>query len=303
MPGSAATARWCRVGLAAVLALGGCRCDRGSTLQDKYGELVIVTRTVDGDEVLSRDATFVMDPVPMGTVGAAAVTLRNIGSGTVTLTHVVQASGDEGFAAEVPAPSVLKAGTELPLTITFAAVQAADPSVEAVASQARFQLEVEGAGPREETASVTVGASAVAKDCFVPATVDFGLAPLGLRVTVGERALQRLARGRHGERGFAHRRRRPGVRRRAGRRGRGDRGRRPGADARLHAHRSARLRRDPHGAPRRHLPCGHGSPRGPGLARRGGVGAGVPRLRAPPPRRPRGPARPRSPTAPARRSR
>lgn len=184
MPGLPATACVSWLAALALLSLGACQCDRSSALHQKYGELELVTRTIDGDELLSRDTSVTMERVPMGATGSVSVTVRNVGSASLTLTHLAQLEGDVGFAAELPADAVLRPSEDFTLTVGFTAEQAADATLPSVPHQAKFELQVEGARPGEESALLTVHATATAKDCFLPATVDFGLAPPGLRVAI-----------------------------------------------------------------------------------------------------------------------
>lgn len=167
----------------ALLATGlwsGCGCSRSPGLHGSNGELVIVSFE-GADEVLSREAVVAVPDVAMDDVGTSLVRLRNVGTGPVTVTEVTR-EGDEAFALVDATGQVLEAGAELEATVRFSPPQAAEATLAKVEHRAVFHLALGGTQADENTAQLEVVGQALARDCYVPAQLDFGDVAIGLSV-------------------------------------------------------------------------------------------------------------------------
>ncbi|MBL8918926.1 MAG: choice-of-anchor D domain-containing protein [Myxococcaceae bacterium] len=171
------------VALAAVLAVAGCRCDRGTNLSGRFAELVVVT--VNGSvEQLSREAVVSVAAAPMGESSAGSVLVRNIGDATLTLESVKLVDGSTAFSITLPERTVLEPQEETTLTVTFSPEQVNDATLATVEHRATFELASLGGRPAETKASIELVAIAEARDCYVPALLDFGEAPIGQAVQI-----------------------------------------------------------------------------------------------------------------------
>lgn len=177
-----------RVGrlLAVVLfgALGaGCSCDRGGALAGQQGELVVVVPAAGGEQ-LTRQATLTLEPVVMEEAGEGVVRLRNIGVAPLTVVSVTKQGGSDALSLDDAPGLVIPRDGEVTLTARFAPPTDADVTRPTVEHRADFRVEVTGGRAGEQLASVTLVALAVARDCYVPAQLDFGAVPLGQHVTL-----------------------------------------------------------------------------------------------------------------------
>jgi hypothetical protein len=164
------------------IAAAGCTC-RTSTLKGNVGELVVVTQ-VAGVEVLTRDATVAVPDVAMGEVGVSTVTLRNVGTAALTLTHATRAPGGDAFEFDLADGTVLDANASLDVSVRFAPPQATDASLASVATSAAFTLALTGVASDAASATLTLTGNGLGRDCYVPAHVDFGAVTPGLQVSI-----------------------------------------------------------------------------------------------------------------------
>lgn len=168
----------------ALVPLLGCKCDRGTNLSGRYAELVVVTKGKGAAEQLSRDAQVPVARAVMGEQSSGTFVVRNIGDARLTLTKLSLADGSTAFTAELPETTALEPSDEVTFTVTFNPEQAADPTLVSVTHRATFLLESTGGREDETTATVEVIAEALARDCYVPARLDFGQAPIGQTVFI-----------------------------------------------------------------------------------------------------------------------
>lgn len=158
-------------------------CDRRSALAGRFGELVLVTGVAPA-ESLSREASVSAPPAAMGDSSSTTFLVRNIGDSNLNLTRIALVSGSPAFSVELPERATLAPSEEAVFTITFKPDQASDPTLSTVAHQAVFQLDSAGGRPGETQATIEVSAVAEARDCFVPALLDFGDSPIGQAVQI-----------------------------------------------------------------------------------------------------------------------
>jgi hypothetical protein len=166
-----------------VLAIPGCRCDRGQNITGRFGELVVVSGTP-GSESLTREAQVSVPPAPMGESSSGSFVVRNVGDAQLTLTRLKLASGSTAFAAELPARTVIEPSEEVTFSVTFSPEQAADATLATAPHTALFELESTGGRVGETQATIELNAIAEARDCYVPPLLDFGEAPIGQTVFI-----------------------------------------------------------------------------------------------------------------------
>ncbi len=163
---------WLFVGL-----LAGCSCGQAG-LASRYGDLVVVRADTVGREYFLRDATLALPPVAMGQVGTSGVPVRNVGQESVTVASVTRLEGDESLSLDEAVGLQVEALADAELPARFAPAQAADATVPQVPARARFSLRLSGARPGEDELLVELTALGVARDCYLPAGLDFGEVPL-----------------------------------------------------------------------------------------------------------------------------
>ncbi|MFZ5441817.1 MAG: choice-of-anchor D domain-containing protein [Myxococcota bacterium] len=168
--------------LLALLPLASCRCG-GPSVAARYGELVIVQLGPTGRELLSREATLTLPPAFMGTVGSGEVTVRNVGQEEITIASVTRLEGDEAISLDDAVGLSVLAGENAALPVRFAPPQASDATLREASHRAKFSLALQGAREGENELLVELGGTAVARDCYVPAELDFGDVPLRQAVT------------------------------------------------------------------------------------------------------------------------
>lgn len=157
-----------------LLLLAACRPD-GVTRA--YGELVFVQ----GDRELT-DATYTLPSVVMTETGSSTLTLRNVGRVAAGIVSITRDDGDASLSVAGAGLSIAE-NTEGTLTVTFAPGQAADVTQASVTHTAHFTLKLSGTADGKDTLNLTLVASALARDCYVPAVLDFGRVPLNYAVT------------------------------------------------------------------------------------------------------------------------
>ncbi|MEW5739000.1 MAG: choice-of-anchor D domain-containing protein [Myxococcota bacterium] len=168
--------------LAAFLG-AGCGCGRGNSLAEQRGELVVVVPTPEGER-LTREAQLELEPVVMDEQGTTAVRLRNVGVAPLTVVAVTRLGGSEAITLDDAPGLVIPRDSEATLTAHFAPPTDEDSTKATVEHRGDFRVEVRGGREGEEVATVALVALAVARDCYVPALLDFGEVPLGQHVTL-----------------------------------------------------------------------------------------------------------------------
>jgi hypothetical protein len=170
------------LGVAGLLSWSACTCGtRG--LSSQAGELAFVSTEASGEQ-LAANGLVTVPPVAMGDVGLGEVRVRNVGSGPLTITTATPAQDALIFSLPELEGLRLEAGAEASSAVRFAPPQDADPTLPTVEHRSRFTLALSGTRPERAQATLDLVGQALARDCFVPAEVDFGDVAVGLRVSV-----------------------------------------------------------------------------------------------------------------------
>ncbi|MFO0600726.1 MAG: choice-of-anchor D domain-containing protein [Myxococcaceae bacterium] len=169
------------LGALALFVFDACQCNR-TTLTGRPGELVAVQTSATGRELFLKDATFTLPATFMGETGTLDIPVRNIGLGAVSISAVNRTEGDEaitldgtGLVVDVDGQATLKA--------TFSPPQATDATLASDPHRAVFVLDLAGTASGDEHIRLELVGEGVARDCFVPALVDFGQVPLRQALT------------------------------------------------------------------------------------------------------------------------
>ncbi|MFT3711222.1 MAG: choice-of-anchor D domain-containing protein [Archangium sp.] len=162
---------------AAVVMVSGCRCG-GGNVTGRYGDLVVVQVGATGREQLLKDATVTLAPAFMGTLAAGEVPVRNVGVEEVSIATVTRVEGSEALSLDDAIGVEVQPDADVVLPVRFNPPQDANANLSSVIHRAKFELKLIGARPGEDVITVELVGEAVARDCFVPALVDFGSVPL-----------------------------------------------------------------------------------------------------------------------------
>jgi hypothetical protein len=168
--------RFLSVGLALAI-LSSCTCG-GPGVSRTYGELYVVQLGSTGREQLVREATVRGPATFMDTVGTFEVPVRNVGLEGVSIESVTKLEGDDTLTLENVVGLQVAASGDAALAVRFAPTQAADATLPEVEHRAKYELAIGGAREGEDKIVLELVALAVARDCYVPRRVDFGLVPL-----------------------------------------------------------------------------------------------------------------------------
>lgn len=164
--------------LIVTLGMGaGCRCG-GNGVSTRYGELVIVQLGATGREVLSRQATLTVPATFMETVGGTKVPVRNVGLEEIVILSATRLEGDESLSLDDAVGVAVAPDNDAVLPVRFTPPQATLATTPEVTHRAKFSVKVSGAREGEDELVIELVARAVARDCFVPAVIDFGRVPL-----------------------------------------------------------------------------------------------------------------------------
>lgn len=169
--------RWLSVVVFGVVSASGCRCGN-SSVSSRYGDLVVVQTSATGRETLLKEATVTLPPTFMDAVGTSEVPVRNVGLEEVAIASVTRLEGSEALSLDGAVGLEVNADADAALPVRFAPPQDTNPTLTGVIHRAKFSLQLRGARPGDEELIVELVAEAVARDCFVPALVDFGAVPL-----------------------------------------------------------------------------------------------------------------------------
>jgi hypothetical protein len=163
------------------LAVAGCGCPV-QRISSNLGELGVVWRDTNGDQVISRDATFDFGDVLVGERAAQPVQVRNLGVNSLRLSTVELEPGGAEVGVGGPTATsafdldfqahVLAAGEQIDFTAAFTP-HSPGPFV------AKLRLVSTGGRPEDSTALVTLRGNAVRGACDLPSVVDFGKVPVG----------------------------------------------------------------------------------------------------------------------------
>jgi hypothetical protein len=128
--------------------------------------------------VLVQDAhegVFTVAPVLMGETGTTEIAVRNTGGARVRIASI---SRDEGSTELTLSGALdLGVGEAGALLVTFSPTQAADVTKLRVTHTTHFTVKFEGTAPDADTLTLTVNGDALAGDCYLPASIDFGRVP------------------------------------------------------------------------------------------------------------------------------
>lgn len=159
------------------LALSACTCGSGG-VASRYGDLVVVQVGPTGREVLLREATVTLAPAFMSTTATGEVPVRNVGQEEVLIASVERVEGDEALSLDDAVGLAVTAQADARLPVRFSPPQATDATVAEVRHRAKFLVRLDGARAGEDVLTLELVAPSVARDCFVPAVIDFGAVPL-----------------------------------------------------------------------------------------------------------------------------
>lgn len=165
-----------------VMGLTGCTCSEGQVSR-VFGRLLVVQLASSGEETLTRDAVVSVPSTFMETESISQVPVRNIGFANITIASVTRLEGDESLSLQDAEGKEVLFGTEAQLQVRFSPAQAADATALHVNHRAKFSLALSNAAPGEEEIIIELQAAATARDCYVPAVIDFGRVPLRHAVT------------------------------------------------------------------------------------------------------------------------
>lgn len=163
--------------MVAVAAGAGCRCD-GSGVSTRYGELVIVQLGATRREVFSREATLTVPRTFMDTVGATEIPVRNVGLEEIVVLSATRLEGEASLSMDDAIGVAVAPDNDSVLPVRFSPAQATEATTPEVTHRAKFSVKVSGAREGEDELLIELVAIAVARDCFVPAVIDFGRVPL-----------------------------------------------------------------------------------------------------------------------------
>lgn len=129
-------------------------------------------------ELLLRDANITVPPAFMGASSEGQVSVRNVGVEPVSIVGVTAIDGDDTFTLPGLVGTVIDPQSDAMLTVRFAPGQADDATLAEVEHHATVQLTLSGAREGEDRVTLELTGIAAARDCYVPATLDFGRVPL-----------------------------------------------------------------------------------------------------------------------------
>lgn len=173
---------------AAVMSLfvvSGCDCGPRKPPVDNYGQVGIVFEQ-DGVVITHpTEATYDFGKVPMGTSPKLKVTIQNRGRAALDLQEVVKLEGANlklgDTLNETPAvfelaftPTTLAASESVDFELVFNSPVEADASVLTRDWLSKITLRIGNVEPGSETATITFKGTAIAGNCVLPTTIDFG---------------------------------------------------------------------------------------------------------------------------------
>ncbi|MBL9037629.1 MAG: choice-of-anchor D domain-containing protein [Archangium sp.] len=169
-----------------MLATVGCECQRGNGLLTSRGELMAVkpSNSILVEPEIVSELTIDFGVVDLGRTGAQTLTLKNTGTGELTISRVEIVSGDALYIApafgEASAPfhadlvqAPVSPGQELLVPVRFTPVDGT------LAYESVVRFIADGADESRNTVTVTLRAKTEIGNCDVPAVVDFGNVPVG----------------------------------------------------------------------------------------------------------------------------
>ena len=173
-------AHWSALALAA-FTLVGCQC-RQQHAGSSYGEVGVVWKDTDGSTKINLDATYDFGAAYSGDKVPMQMTVKNLGSGPLTLTSLDLADGDpvsigpdtamtSGFEVDF-SQSLINPGEDVTFTMYFT-----PHSGHMYLSH--LKLQASGLDPSEGPANITLMGNGHGGTCDFPEVIDFGLVPVG----------------------------------------------------------------------------------------------------------------------------
>jgi len=160
-----------------------CQCRPGSTLGSNFGEIGVVWRNGSGEQLINRDATYDFGQAISGDTKRLTITVRNTGTGRLTLSSLDLAEGDavtigsatvEGAPFEVKfKPSDVNPTEQVEFEVLFT------PQKLKSAFLSKLLLTGEGARPEDSKAVITLKGAGEKGACDLPDTLDFGSVLVG----------------------------------------------------------------------------------------------------------------------------
>ncbi len=175
--------------LATAAITQACQCDLGARLERSYGEIGIVYRNHDDQVVTTRDATYDFGVLTLGETLQKKLIVKNIGAAPLTLLSVERVEGGDvtiGSAVVDGAPldvqfvpnTSVGASETVEFDMTFTPKKA--NGILAQDYLVKLVLTADGTRQDENTATITLRASAVSSTCALPSLIDFGEVALGM---------------------------------------------------------------------------------------------------------------------------
>jgi hypothetical protein len=176
-------ARSALVFAALALTVSGCNCRDGGGVNRSLGELNVIWRDAQGARIESRDAVYDFGNALVGEKKSLTMTVKNTGSGKMTLTKLERTGGDTvaiGAApTEADAFEVRFEGRELGQQEQTEYQMFFTPRGLKGAWEVQLLLTSEGTRPEDSTAVITLRGSGEKGSCDLPSTIDFGKVPVG----------------------------------------------------------------------------------------------------------------------------
>lgn len=171
------------IAAALLMISSACTCRPGSNLGSNFGEIGLVWRTESGEQLIDRDATFHFGSALSGDTKRLTMTVRNVGTGRLTLSKLELAEGDtvtigSTAVADVPfqvnfTPKEVNPTEQVEFEMFFT------PQMLKHAFMAKLTLTAEGTRPEDSTATITLKGGGERGACDLPDTLDFGAVQVG----------------------------------------------------------------------------------------------------------------------------
>ncbi len=165
------------------MTLSACTCRDGNNLGSNFGEIGVVWRNESGEQLINRDATYDFGQAISGDTKRLTMTVRNTGTGKLTLASLELLEGDpvkigdapiEGAAFEVKfTPSAVNPTEQKEFEVLFT------PQMLKGNFLAKLTLTGEGSRPEDSKATITLKGGGERGACDLPDTIDFGSVLVG----------------------------------------------------------------------------------------------------------------------------
>ncbi len=168
------------------LSVSGCKCTDAPVTRT-YGDILVIWRDATGERISNRDATYNFDLGLMGTRTEKTMTLRNAGSGVLTLAKLERTDGDD---VVVGSPGQVVPTTNSSFEVEFETLTIL-PSEQREFNIAftpkglkgdyltKLLLTTEGTPADQSTAVISLVGRGERGACDLPDKIDFGSTPIG----------------------------------------------------------------------------------------------------------------------------